>query len=196
MIGRREDLDLYFDTVILRYNCGDMEAFLSYRPFNSQTQGPATGLLLSCVMGGIDTMGGMLFGFEKGSGRRTVAFMKEHMDIPEKVGEVLYDFARCGMFHESSPKSGIGIRSDWIEDGALFHSSAGDNTPHLNVVELARKYLRAIEKINRDRRFLTHLPELPDDPIPAEVRAMTQPYPGGIFGQGTTTAPTTTAPHL
>ena len=119
-------------------------------------------------MSGIDTVGGMIYGFKDGQNRdnsrsRSSSFMKTHMCMTEEEANGTYDLGRCGMLHQSAPKSRMGIRAVCTKDGALFHKSGrpGDDTATLEVVELARRYLAAVKIIDSQREQLSYLPDPP-----------------------------------
>jgi hypothetical protein len=187
----------YFETAVLTFNCGDIEALLKNLPKNERTQQPATGALFASVMSGIDTLGGMLYGFkgdqnQNNSSIRSPEFMKTYMSMTDEEAKRIYDLGRCGMLHQSAPKSGMGIRADFsipANDGELFHRSGrpGDDTPTLEVVELARRYLKAVRIIDSQRQQLFYLPDLPKVPFSKEFLDGLKIYDGAT----TTSAPIT-----
>ena len=74
MDDTRDNILRFFCKVIREYNCGDVKWLLTKKT-------PTLGPLLATVATGIDTVGGMLFGFSKGSERRSVDFMKGFMAL-------------------------------------------------------------------------------------------------------------------
>ena len=91
--------------------------------------------------------------------------MREQMQLSDEEASVIYDAGRCGVTHEAAPKLRVGIRCDYeVKDNELFHKlSQGDNYVNLEVVELARRFLRTVEDIQKSKvGILTHLPKEPD----------------------------------
>ena len=121
----------------------------------------ALGPLLACVGAGVDTVGGMVFGFTTGSRARSVCFMKEFMNVDCTIAEAIYDCVRCGYMHEGIGKLTFGWFADYLRvtPGQLLFRR-GDGGLVLSVVELALKYVDAVEALWQcDKARLVHLPE-------------------------------------
>lgn len=144
----------YFDVVVRDYNCGDVKWFLKHRS-------PTIGPLVACVGSGFDTVGGMLFGFKKSNSReRSVRFMVDCVGLPDIIAEAIYRCARCGYLHEGIGKSSLSWFADYdrITSGSVIFRRE-DSGLALNVVELAHKYLDAVEHIwKNEKDRLCHLP--------------------------------------
>jgi len=54
------EVERFFEKVVLEYNCGDIKKMRKGRT-------PTLSPFLACIMSGIDTVGGMLYGFGSGS---------------------------------------------------------------------------------------------------------------------------------
>lgn len=176
------------------FNCGDIRALLDARPRKPNGE-YVTGPLLACVVNGIDTMGGLIYGFEDkrdggpGSEERAERFMRDHMKLDARAAELLYHLAGCGMSHEAAPKTGLGVRVDYaVGDDQLFHRFRKDlqHIVHLNVVELAKRFLQTVETIGNNRGCLQFIPSPPktklDDALWNDV-----PYYPKEKSPGTTT---------
>jgi hypothetical protein len=144
----------FFRKVILEYNCGDVKWLL-------KKKSPAIGPLIATVSTGIDTVGGMLFGFATGSERRSVDFMKAFMGLDEGIAETIYRCARCGYLHEGIGKLNFSWFADYerVRRGCILFRRK-DGGLALNVAEFAHQYLDAIKSIWIEKRGqLRHLPE-------------------------------------
>jgi hypothetical protein len=148
---------VFFREVVKVYSCGDVHSLLS---LSAEGKMDKAGPLLSCVMNGIDMLGGMMLGFHPNNSReRSVAFMMQHLGLPEKLANVLYVLVRCGVSHEGTtkltllyfidPRRPIRGRFIYRDEGSLW----------LNVTELAYCYLDAVERIEVDiTAHLRHVP--------------------------------------
>lgn len=130
----------YFRLAVEKYNKGDVEVLLSH-PL------PCNGPLLACTVNGIDLVGGMREGFSKNSRYRSVNFMRDYMDIPEPAAELLYSSVRCGISHQGMPKIGLNFfqLQERPEPGKVLYRD--DHSLWLNVTELARLYVDAVNLI-------------------------------------------------
>lgn len=116
------------------------------------------GTLLEVILNGIDNLGGLYYGFDKGSSkRRSIQFMKEIMKIDESLAKFLYEIVRCGIVHQGTPKIGVKyfLEYKYSEKGKIFYKSS-DGHIWLNVVGLARLYLDTIEIINSNPEQYIH----------------------------------------
>lgn len=130
----------YFESVIIAYNCGDIKALLERKL-------PQAGPLLACVVNGIDAMGGIIYGFDKEIGGRSKEFMNKFMGYDPVQADFLYTIVRCGMAHECAPKAGLAFFALYDEvDGEVLYRG-DDGGPWLNVVQLAKEYLKAVEDV-------------------------------------------------
>jgi len=151
------DAERFFDKVIKDYNCGDIAMLLGDRT-------TALGPLLSAVAAGIDTVGGMMYGFtENGGGNsrpRSVRFLEQILKFNSVAATVIYTCARCGYVHEGLSKLGVRFFADYDRvkpEVVLFRMS--DGKLGLNVAELAYMYLDGIKHVwNNCRAQLQHLP--------------------------------------
>lgn len=139
----------YFEKAILQYNKGDIEKILDAR---IKCAGP----LLHTVLHGIDTMGGICYGFDKGSSVRSVDYMKTYMNISPQLSAFIYSSIRCGLTHEGMPRMGLKFYAhyDRLEKAIIFSSYTGDDYIYLNVVEFAYIYLDSIQNIFHSANIL------------------------------------------
>ena len=143
--ANKVEIEDFFNHVVLDYNVGDIDALLKCR----LTQ---AGPLLAVTVNGIDTLSGMIFGFEEKGCVRFPKFMIKHMDPPpsEAQANMLYVLVRCGFVHEGVTKPGIIFFAgyDEIHKGSFLYNDDGNsNVIHLNVAEFARSYVKAVRKI-------------------------------------------------
>ena len=139
-----EPIKDYFEKAVMKYNKGDIVQFLAAKL-------SCAGPLLNIIMDGIDHLGGMCYGFDTGSKKRSIVFMKEEMGLLEERAELLYSVVRCGMTHEAMPKIGMNIfvLYNRYESGKIFYIK-DDGYIWLNVVELAYLYISTIDKISEN----------------------------------------------
>ena len=144
----------YFNKAVLKYSRGDVKELLSSK---IRCAGP----LLSITMNGIDLMGGICFGFNKGSRARSVAFMATHMNIQSELSSLLYSCVRCGVTHQGMPKVGVKfslMTERFLPDVIIYRDG---NILYLNVTELAFSYLTATERIaNNPTSIVLYYPPL------------------------------------
>src|SRR5947209_1547430 len=95
-----EKVKQFFDHVVVKYNCGDVRALLKAQ---LQKAGP----LLTCVVNGIDLLGGMMLGFSADSQKRSVRFMMRYLNLSEELARLVYVLVRCGVAHEGTTKLAI-----------------------------------------------------------------------------------------
>jgi hypothetical protein len=148
------DAEKFFEKVINNYNRGDILTLI-------ESETTALGPLLSAVAAGVDTVGGMMFGFSGSNSKaRSVRFLKEILKFDSAAAEVIYCCARCGYIHEGLSKLNVSFFANYngIKPGvALFRRT--DGAVALNVAELAHMYLNGIEYVWKDcRAQLQHLP--------------------------------------
>jgi len=92
--------------------------------------------------------------------------MVDHMNIKEKIADILYVFVRCGSTHEGMPKIGIryGLESERLKPGVILYKGEENNTLILNVTELVYSYLKAIERIAQNpAMYARYVPPDPED---------------------------------
>jgi len=166
-----EEVIQYFRKVVWRYSRGDVEELLA----KCRLAGPP----LQVVVNGIDLVGGMCYGFKDHPSNvrdRSIAFMRDHMNIPVPLAEVLYKCVRCGVTHQGVPKFGV----------IYFMPSERSNRrpilakgPHdvllLDVREFAQTYLQAVESIaTNPKEYIRFRPRLNDDAKDAFEKALAQ----------------------
>jgi hypothetical protein len=157
---QKQRVQVYFGHVILRYNCGDVRALLDQK---LKLAGP----LLSCVVNGIDTVGGMMLGFQKNSKRRSTKFMRQHLSLSREEATLMYSLVRCGLAHEGVTKLTLRyfVLYEQSDPGVILYKDtygerSSRDTIWLNVTELARSYLDAIGRIAQDvDAHLHYVPE-------------------------------------
>lgn len=149
-----EKVKQFFEHVVVKYNCGDVRALLD-------AELEAAGPLLSCVMNGIDLVGGMMLGFCTGSRQRSVKFMAKYLKLHTELAKLVYALVRCGVAHEGTTKLAINyfVYPSRLDRGTFLYKDV-DNAVWLNVVELAFLYLEAIDEIAKD--VGAHLGHIPD----------------------------------
>lgn len=145
----------FFSHVIVNCTCKDITRLIDNRSLEAAP-------LLSCVMSGIDTLGGMILGFEKNnSALRSKHFLKEILHLSEKQADFMYSLVRCGVAHEGIPKSCVYffVNDDRPHKGVFLYKD-GTNAIWLNVTELARTFVEVVREISRDiDKHLSHYPE-------------------------------------
>ena len=149
----RERIEQFFSQVVIDYSCGDVKALLDA---NLSQAGP----LLASVVNGIDLVGGMMQGFSEGSQKRSCEFMRKHLNLSEPIAKLLYSLVRCGVSHEGSTKQGLVYFVHPVRPHNLaILSRDHENAIWLNVSELARQYLTAVDMIAMDiHGNLSHVP--------------------------------------
>jgi hypothetical protein len=144
----------YFEKIIAGYIKGDIEELLASE---SNRSGP----LLACVVNGIDAMGGVTQGFKEGSCARSVKFMMQYMGVNEQQARLIYVVARCGLAHEGVPKPGlrffVAYESHGLQD-ILYRDQSG--VLWLDVIRLARVFLRAVHDVSERPRVLKNVPPI------------------------------------
>jgi hypothetical protein len=158
----------YFDHVVLKYNCGDIQALL-------EAQLEQAGPLLACTVNGIDTAGGMMLGFSQGSKNRSVAFMSNDMSLTSEESEWMYSAVRCGLAHEGVPNQPLRffVHYERCDRGTFLYSGFGDRSLWLNVTELAYCYVDAIHRIASNvHEHMNHVPS----PRPQDVKPFQQAH--------------------
>ncbi len=132
----------YFKKAVMKYSKGNVEELLD-------KQIECAGTYFAVVCNGIDLIGGICYGFNKKVGDRSKRFMKEHMNIEEKIADLLYNCVRCGTTHEGMPKIGIryGLEPRRLKPKVIIYKNEDNNILYLNVTELVFSYLRAIKRI-------------------------------------------------
>ncbi len=139
-----EKVKMFFEHVVVSYNCEDVGALLD---IDLDKAGP----LLSCVVNGFDLVGGMMLGFDKGSQKRSVAFLTKHMRLSPESANLLYSLVRCGVAHEGVAKLAVNyfVYHRRLEPGIILYKK-NDKSLWLNVTEMARLYLESIREIAKD----------------------------------------------
>ena len=142
--AEREAIVRFFKKIIREYNCGDIKWLLKKRT-------PTLGPLLACVGAGVDTIGGMMFGFKTGNSKdRSMQFLKDVMKFDGTTAGGLYRCARCGYVHEGIGKLNFSWFADYerIMPGyVLFRRPDGGLA--LNVVELCTSTSMAFTMFGR-----------------------------------------------
>jgi hypothetical protein len=169
MAADRAEVETYFKHVVQQYNCGDIEQLLKLVPAMDKL-----GPLLASVVNGIDTVGGMMLGFEERSNKRSTEFMRQHLRLAPEEADLVYALVRCGVAHEGVTKLAVQFfahfdeaegTSPRVRPGVFLYRDAR-NSILLNVAELAYSYLDAIKRIADD--IHSHLKYIPA-PRPKEV---------------------------
>ncbi|MCX5643473.1 MAG: hypothetical protein NTZ17_02135 [Phycisphaerae bacterium] len=153
MMDPQNDVRRFFQKVVVEYNCGDIRTLLDHK---MDIAGP----LLACVVNGIDMVGAMKCGFGTSSRERSEAFIREYLDLAPNQAKVLYSLVRCGIAHEGVPKPGITffVCEESVDPGMCLYRGR-DGRIWLNVSELARLYLAAVEMIAQSPAdHLSHVP--------------------------------------
>jgi hypothetical protein len=142
-----DKVTLYFNHVVRDYSRGDIEALLAADMGKS-------GPLLSCVVNGIDLLGGMMLGFTVGSRKRSRAFLTKHMGISDQEANLVYSLVRCGVAHEGVAKLAVNYFQypRRLDRGTILYKNV-DHALWLNVTELARLYIEAIDTISANIPF-------------------------------------------
>jgi len=150
----KAEIESYFMQVVVQYNCGDIRDILTKKP---EKAGP----LLACTVNGIDIVGGMMLGFNEGSKKRSVVFMRQHLGMTEEEAKLMYALVRCGLAHEGVTKLAIQffVHEDRIHPAEFLYKDH-ENSIWLNVTELAHCYLEAVERIGADiHAHCAHVPK-------------------------------------
>ncbi len=153
----------YFEDVFVSYTMPDIEKLLD----NDMPPGP----ILITIMSGIDTMGGLIYGFSEGSKKRSIDFMKDYMDIDEKVTKLLYVYVRCGIAHECITISGVFIGSaqpDYKDNDQIFFKEIINNEKVIGIETraLAKLFLESIKKLKSENNLddlIKHTPSVQDN---------------------------------
>lgn len=142
----------YFKQVIQDYNCGDIRALLSAKLSQA-------GPLLTSVVNGIDILGGMTSGFKTGSAARSERFMQEHLGLAEADAKLLYSLVRCGMDHEGTAKLAVRffVYYEQVMPGRFLFKD-DEMCIWLDVTELARCYLSAVDRLAQNPSMLVEFP--------------------------------------
>ncbi len=162
------DSRAYIET-LLDYTITDVEYLLEKfegdaceAPDGRRHAGP----VLITVVSGIDTLGGVIYGFSQASHTRSVDFMEKYMPIstspcaekiPRPLAEFVYDSVRCGVTHHGMPKIGVTYQlwtdQEWKKmcpNDAAFCKDPAEGKICINVAKLARCYLAAVHCIQDD----------------------------------------------
>ncbi len=139
------------------YNVGDIKTLLD-------TELKCAGPLLTATVNGIDTFGGMCYGFGCGSKKRAKLFMPKKMCLSESLSDFIYRSVRCGMAHQGMPQ--IGLRFFVLygrpDTGNLLYRDGYNSNPeyiYMNVAEFAYCYLDAVEMIAKaPENHIKHYP--------------------------------------
>lgn len=137
-----EEAMAYFKKSAIEYSKGDVRELLEKKI-------DCAGPLLAVVVNGIDNLGGMCYGFEIGSKRRSVNFMKDKMGILESVAKFLYSAVRCGEVHQGMPKIGLKffVTQDRLAKGKMIYKHKDSKYLFLDLTEFAYSYIDAIDQI-------------------------------------------------
>lgn len=159
MIVMENNIEKYFKRSIVEYNRGDVEKLLKAKL-------DCAGPLLIVVLNGIDTLGGMCYGFRPGNSKeRSVKFMTEKMGVAESVASFLYSVVRCGIVHQGMPKIGLTffVWYDRIDKGNIFYKCS-KNFIWLNVGELTYLYIDTVDRISKEPdKHVSFIPITGDD---------------------------------
>lgn len=180
----QENAIAYFQRSSIRYSKGDVQELLE-KELN------CAGPLLAVIVNGIDSLGGMRYGFHKGSRKRSVEFMKSYMNLSEPIAEFIYMIVRNGIVHQGMPKVGVefGVIYDRPEKGRVYYKSY--DWIYINIVEFAHTYLEAIDQIAKEpEKHIHHCPRLEANDRRAfeDARVAIEEY-SGVIRYGSSRAP-------
>jgi hypothetical protein len=161
-----DPVERYFESVVIGYNCGDVQTLLD-------TRLDACGPLLISTMNGIDLLGGMMRGFNGKYEARSTAFMIKHLGLSSKQAHLMWRLVRCGVSHQGATSPAVWLIAcyDRVNPGTFLYKLSPITSPPfspmeilppvvvLDVTELARRYLEAVDLISRD--VLQHLHHVP-----------------------------------
>lgn len=145
----------FFERSVIKYSKSDVCSLLKAK---LNCAGP----LLEIIVNGIDNLGGICYGFSKGSRERSIRFMKEKMNVSESLAQFLYNIVRCGITHQGIPKIGLiyFVEYDYPDKEKIFCKDTEENI-YLNVVGLAQLYIDTIDDIKTDIEKLNlHIPPI------------------------------------
>jgi hypothetical protein len=90
--------------------------------------------------------------------------MREFMKVPEQAADLLYDSARCGIFHQGMTPVGVVLIND--PTGINPHLiGTVDTRIVLNVTLLAHTYLAAVKQLQRSPELIRHVPPVTEREI-------------------------------
>lgn len=151
------DAHIYYERVVLDYLVGDTKHLL-------EIEEPRSGILLGPVVNGIDTIGGMLLGFNAGSRKRSVHTMIEHMGYATNIAEFIYVSLRCGLVHQGTSKTGLwfyALHGEFHRPSPIYKDAGW---LYLDSVALARNFVTAAELLwEQKRSLIRRIPEPHDD---------------------------------
>lgn len=128
----------------IEYSRGDVKALLEA---GLRVAGP----LLVITLNGIDSMGGIVYGFDRhNSKERSTTFMLKYMDlgISEKALKYIYEKVRCGLAHHCLPKSETAFGVDYDRNDNPVEEER-DGSLIINANAFAHCYLMAIEDVEQ-----------------------------------------------
>jgi hypothetical protein len=166
----KEIVERFFKHAVVDYNRGDIKKLLDL-------QLPICGPLLASTVSGTDIMGGMIHGFDVGnSGKRSTAFMRDHLGMGAEDADLVYTNPPCGLTHEGVSKllMGFFVHYDRLDRGTFIYKEK--DMLWLNVTELAWSYLDAVEKVGKNiHAYLSHIPEASSKDVLIYQRALALP---------------------
>lgn len=143
----------YFEHVVTKYNCGDVQALIDARL-------SVCGPLLATTVNGIDLVGGMIEGFSNNSQSRSVNFAERFLGLTTEQARALYVLFRCGLSHEGVSKQETVFFLDYDARPKNFmYSVEPEKILALDVTQLARQYLAAVQAIATDpSKYVSFVP--------------------------------------
>lgn len=134
----------YYDKIVLNYIVGDVNHLLEIRESRS-------GIILSPVVNGIDTIGGMIHGFKSGSKTRFIDVLCNYMLLERSLATFLYESLRCGLVHQGTSKIGLKFFTLYghLNRNSILYAG-GDDWIYLDSTALAIKFCQMARRIRQD----------------------------------------------
>jgi hypothetical protein len=149
--------EIYYERVVLTYLCGDIRHLLAQEE-------PHCGILLGPVINGVDTVGGIISGFEVGSQRRSIDVLVRHMNLTDPEATFTYQSLRCGLVHQGTAKYGVwffNLHGELNRHSVIY--SGDKDWIYFDCVALAIRFLAAAENIWENcRNEIKHMPRSED----------------------------------
>lgn len=144
----------YYNKVVVQYLVENIEYLLENRE-------PRAGLILYPVLSGVDTIGGLLYGFKRdgrsNSTERSKMVMEREMGMEPEVADFIFSCVRCGLMHQGTAKYGLKFfanHHNLIRDSIVYKR---DGWVHLDVVLFAQEFVAMALSLENSPRLI-HLP--------------------------------------
>lgn len=134
----------YYEKIVLDYIVGDVNHLLDIKESRS-------GIILSPVVNGIDTIGGMIYGFKTGSKIRFIDVLCNYMSLERPVAIFLYESLRCGLVHQGTSKVGLRFFTLYgqLNRNSILYAG-GDDWVYLDSTALAIAFCEMARSIRED----------------------------------------------